>query len=170
MKILVTYASRTGSTAAVAARVGRVLTGLGEDVIVSPMSDLKGLKRFDAVIAGSSVQSGLWLPEAMEFIRRNQDILQEKPFAIFSVSLTPSKEQGVEYRMAIMQWTAPVRALAHPVSEAFFAAEPEQGNNDKPGARSRFKLGVLLGILKERDNRQLDLVVPWAVRLHDKLK
>lgn len=170
MKILVTYASRTGSTAAVAARVGRVLMGLGEDVIVSPMSDVKGLKKFDAVIAGSSVQGRVWLPEAMEFIRKNHSILQDKPFAIFSVSFTPAEEQGVEYRMAIMQWTAPVRALAHPVSEAFFAAEPEQGSSNNPGARSRFKLGVLLGVLKERDNRQLDLVVPWALKLHEKLK
>ena len=170
MKILVTYASRTGSTAAVAARVGRVLTGLGEEVTVTPMSDVKGLKRFDAVVAGSSVQSGLWLPEAMEFIRRNHDILQDKPFAIFSVSLTPSEEQGVEYRMAIMQWTAPVRALAHPVTEAFFATETGESNSTKPGARSRFKLGVLLGILKERDNRQLDLVVPWTIKLHEKLR
>lgn len=170
MKILITYASRTGTTAAVAGRVGKVLSGLGETVTVTPMNRVTAIDGFDAVVAASPVQAGTWLPEAMEFIRRNQILLQEKPFAIFTLSVTPENHQGVEYRMAIMQWTAPVRALVHPVSEAFFASESTQKRDAKPGERSRFKVSLLLGFLKERDNRQLDLVEPWAVKLHEKLK
>ncbi|MCK7534103.1 MAG: flavodoxin domain-containing protein [Marinilabiliales bacterium] len=95
------------------------------------MSDVKGLKRFDAVVAGSSVQSGLWLPEAMEFIRRNHDILQDKPFAIFSVSLTSWRSRGIS--TATVQWTAPVAHWQYPVSEAFFATETGESNSTKPG-------------------------------------
>jgi menaquinone-dependent protoporphyrinogen oxidase len=170
MKILVTYASRTGATAAVAVRVGNVLSGLGEEVIVMPMSEVKAIGHFEAVIAASPVQAGSWLPEAMEFIRRNQALLEERHFAIFTVSVTPLEHQGVEYRMAIAQWTAPVRALVHPVSEAFFEADTVLKQVNKPGERSKFKLSLLLGVLKERDNRHLDLVEPWSLKLHDRLK
>ncbi|HCM59558.1 MAG TPA: hypothetical protein DIS74_04135, partial [Bacteroidales bacterium] len=72
MKILVTYAGMTGPAADAAGRVVRVMTGLGAEVTLRPMSGVTTVKGFSAVVAGCLEQGGGWVPEAMEFVRRNQ--------------------------------------------------------------------------------------------------
>jgi menaquinone-dependent protoporphyrinogen IX oxidase len=46
MKILVTYAGTTGPAAEAAERVVRVMTGLGADMTLRPMSGVTSCKRF----------------------------------------------------------------------------------------------------------------------------
>jgi menaquinone-dependent protoporphyrinogen oxidase len=57
-KILVTYASRFGSTAGVAEAVGKTLAESGVQVDVIPMREVKDLSPYQAVIAGSSINAG----------------------------------------------------------------------------------------------------------------
>ena len=78
MKILITYAGTTGTAAGVAERVARVMTGLGAEVTVSPMSGVVTVKGYSAVVAGCLEQGGRWVPEAMEFVRNNQSALNER--------------------------------------------------------------------------------------------
>ena len=66
--ILVTYASRAGSTAGVAQAVAHTLTERGIAVKVRPMQDVQDLTRYSAVVAGSAVRMSRWLPEAMAFV------------------------------------------------------------------------------------------------------
>ena len=82
-KVLVTYSTRTGSTKGVAESIGTTLSGLGEVVNVAPMQEVTDLSQFSAVIAGSSIQCGKWLPEAMSFIQTHQHDLNNKHFAAF---------------------------------------------------------------------------------------
>lgn len=168
MKIRVTYAGSAGPSAAVAERVGRVMTGLGADVTLLPMTAVSTIKGFSAVIAGSLEQGGSWVPEAMEFVRRNQALLNKKPFALFTVVPSLASEKGAESRMVIMQYTAHVRGMVHPVSEGFFSGEAEGRKEAPPGERSKFKLRVLLGLLREGD-RSHGEIETWAAKLHDKL-
>lgn len=65
--VLVTYSTRTGSTKGVSEFIGKTLTDLGESVDVLPMNEIDNLSHYSAVIAGSAIQSGKWLPEASEF-------------------------------------------------------------------------------------------------------
>ncbi|MGB8358318.1 MAG: flavodoxin domain-containing protein [Bacteroidales bacterium] len=170
MKILVTYAGSGGLAAGTAERVGKVLSGLGESVTLMPMSGVTTLKGYAAVIAGSVEHAGSWVPEAMEFVRRSQSALKEKAFAIFTVCTELTPDKGAEAHMVIMQWTAPVRALAHPVSEGFFTAENVKKKESQPGEKSRFKLNILFGILKESDLRHQQVAIEtWATKLHEKL-
>lgn len=168
MKILITFAGSAGSLAGVADRIARVMTGLGDEVKVAPMNGVSTVKGFAAVIAGSMEQGGGWMPEAMEFVRRNQALLNRKPFALFTVIPSLASEKGAESRMVIMQYTAHVRGMVHPVSEGFFSGDYEHKTETKPGERSRFKLRVLLGLLKEGD-RSHGEIETWAAKLHDKL-
>ncbi|MBI5953031.1 MAG: hypothetical protein HY865_15340 [Chloroflexi bacterium] len=69
---LVTYASNTGWTVGVAEAIGKTLAENGAKVDVLPMRAVKDLSPYDAVVAGSAVNGGAWLPEAVQFVRAHQ--------------------------------------------------------------------------------------------------
>jgi hypothetical protein len=72
-------------------------------------------------VAGSAINGGEWLPEAMQFVRQHRAELARKRFAAFLVCMTLSMRNGEQYRSHVATWLAPVRALVKPVSEGFFA-------------------------------------------------
>jgi menaquinone-dependent protoporphyrinogen oxidase len=57
-------------------------------VDVLPMKEVQDLSAYRAVIAGSAINGGAWLPEAMHFIQTHQAELRNKPFAAFQVCMT----------------------------------------------------------------------------------
>jgi len=169
MKILVAYASRAGSTAGVAERIGKVLTKMGEDVTVKPMSEADDLKSYDAFVTGSAIQAASWLPEAMEFIRKNQELLTEKPCATFTVCMTLAMSKGEQYRAGIVEWLTPVRAITHPVSEGIFAGVLDLKKVPSFSDRLKFRMSILLGFWQAGDHRKWDRIEQWASHLHDQL-
>ncbi len=169
MKILVTFSGSEGLAANVAGRVADILTGLGADVSLKAMNAVQAVRGYSAVIAGSVEQGGRWVPEAMEFVRRFQGALSAKLFSIFTVIPSLSKEQGVESRMVVMQYTAHVRGMVLPVSEGFFSGITPAAESHKPGERSRFKLRLLLGFLADGESRGESEIETWTMQLHDKL-
>lgn len=82
-RILVTYASRAGSTVGVAEAIGQTLAESGAQVEVRPMQDVTDLTLYRAVVAGSAIQGKRWLPEAMQFVQVHRATLAQKPFAVF---------------------------------------------------------------------------------------
>ncbi len=78
-KILVTYASRTGSTAGVAEAIGKTLAESGVRVDVLPMQEVTDLAPYRAVVAGSAIQGAQWLPEALDFVRAHRAALARSP-------------------------------------------------------------------------------------------
>jgi len=168
-KILVTYASRAGSTAGVAEKIGKILRDLGEDAEVKPMQEVTDLPDYDAVVAGSPIQASAWLPEAMEFMRRNQTILSEKPFASFTLCMTLVMKKGEAYRPAISEWIAPVRSLVRPVSEGIFAGVLDVKKVPGAADRLKFKLSILFGVWAEGDFRNWYEIEKWAAGLPELL-
>ena len=59
-KILVTYATCTGSTVGVAEAIGKTLADGGAQVDVLPMQAVKDLAPYQAVVAGSAIQGKRW--------------------------------------------------------------------------------------------------------------
>lgn len=84
MNILVTYASRYGSTQEIAETVARVLNRRGEHATVRPVDDVPSLDSYDAVVLGSAVYEGDWLPGATDFARRFAELLEHLPVWLFS--------------------------------------------------------------------------------------
>ena len=70
--ILVTYASRTGSTAQIAEAVCKTLTDNGEETELLPMQDVNDLSLYHSVIIGSPIRKSRWLPEAMQFLQTHR--------------------------------------------------------------------------------------------------
>ena len=84
MKVLVTAASRHGSTEDVAAAIARVLRLRGLDAEDVPPVDVQDLTAYDAVVVGSAVYEGRWLPAATEFVDRFDVRLLGRPVWLFS--------------------------------------------------------------------------------------
>jgi len=84
MSILVTYASKHGSTQAIAERIAATLRQLGHAVIVQPVHAGESPTAYEAVIVGSAVYFGSWLKDATEFVHRHRDELAARPVWLFS--------------------------------------------------------------------------------------
>jgi menaquinone-dependent protoporphyrinogen oxidase len=161
-KILVTYATRTGSTAGVAEAIGKNLAESGEQVVVLPMNEVKDLAPYRAVVVGSAIQQNRWLPEALQFIQTHQAELAHKPCAVFLVCMTLAMSSGEKYRPHVSTWLEPVRALVNPVSEGLFAGALDISKVPSFGDRLKFRLSVIFGVWSEGDHRDWNAIRSWA--------
>ncbi len=164
-KILVTYASRAGSTAGVAEAIGKILADGGLLVDVLPMQEVKDLAPYQAVVAGSAIQNKQWLPEAIQFIQAHRSELARKPFAAFLVCMTLAMHNGETYRPFVANFLAPVRSLVRPLSEGLFAGALDIRKVPSFSNRLKFRLSVLFGVWSEGDHRDWEVIRQWAQSL-----
>ncbi len=161
-QILVTFASRAGSTAGVAEFVGETLAEKGYQVEVQPMQAVKDLAPYQAVVAGSAIQNRQWLPEAVDFVQTHRAALAQRPCAMFSVCMTLAMKNGEQYRSQVADWVSPVRRLVQPVSEGLFAGTLDIRKIPSLGDRLKFRLSVASGVWSEGDHRDWDAIRQWA--------
>lgn len=161
-KILVAYASRAGSTAGVAEAIGKTLTESGAEVDVRLMKDVQDLTSYRAVVAGSAIRGGKWLPEAMQFMRTYQVTLAHKPFAAFLVCITLAMPSANKYRQGVAAWLEPVRSLVKPVSEGLFAGELDFGKLPLTLDTLLMRAAAAFGVWSEGDHRDWSAIRAWA--------
>jgi len=164
-KILVTYASRTGSTVGVADMIGQTLREHNLEVNVYPMQDVHDLTSYSAVVAGSAIRMDRWLPEAMQFVERHQAELNQKPFAPFLVCLALSatnEKRQKKSKQGAANYLQPVRDIVTPVSEGRFAGALVFSTLPELRYRLLFRIPVLLGFFAEGDFRDWDAIRGWA--------
>src|SRR5512140_1844251 len=77
-KVLVTYASKYGSTREIAERVGEILGQAGLQVDVLPIICARDLSAYPVVVLGSAIYIGKWPKEAVEFLRSHERALAER--------------------------------------------------------------------------------------------
>lgn len=83
-KVLVTYASSHGATAGIARTITNLLRDNGLVVLLKRMEDDPAVNEADAVVFGSAVYIGDWLPKAVEFVKRHEVELCQRPCWVFS--------------------------------------------------------------------------------------
>ena len=86
--ILITYASRYGSTAEIAERIGAVISRNGLNARVAEVREVYDLKEYTAVVIGSAVYVGRWRKDAIRFMKVHEKDLSEKDVWIFSTGPT----------------------------------------------------------------------------------
>jgi len=161
-KILVTYASRTGSTAQIAEAIHRSLMKNGEEAELLPIENVNDLLPYHAVIIGSPIRKSKWLPEAMQFLQTHGAELARKRVATFTVCITIAMSNTERYQDAVRQWIAPVRVLTKPISEGLFAGRLDFEKLPWSLDTLLFRVTVALGILPKGDHRDWNAVHAWA--------
>jgi menaquinone-dependent protoporphyrinogen oxidase len=84
MTILVTCASKHGATAEIAEALGRDLCAHGHDVEVKRAEEVDGVGEYDAVVLGSALYMGRWLPAATALADVYAGELAQRPTWLFS--------------------------------------------------------------------------------------
>jgi menaquinone-dependent protoporphyrinogen oxidase len=185
-KILVTYATMSGSTAEVAEKVAREIEESGMQVEILPLEKVGDLSAYQAVVIGAPMMMG-WHNAARKFLAKHRAAFRRIPLATFAtgMSLTSAGETEIcgapvfidetlaktvekagrpslkERFTNINHYAAPIIKAAgpsHPVSVAFFGGRLEY---------SRLKLPALLFVMlivqaKPGDRRNWQAIRSWA--------
>ncbi len=84
MTILVTAASKHGSTAEIANAICDELNQRGVDAKFRELDGIDDLERFSGYVVGSAIYMGRWQAPAKEFLSDHQAMLRERPVWLFS--------------------------------------------------------------------------------------
>ncbi len=157
-RILITYASMCGSTADIAADIGKAFADCGFLVDVKPVLENPSLEGYQAILIGSAIKFGNWLPEAVEFVKANRQKLGSLPVALFCVHIrnTADDEESRKNRIAYLD---EIRPLVQAINEGFFP-----GRFDRRGAAMLLP-GILARITPPFDFRKPKAVRSWSENL-----
>lgn len=123
-KVLVAYASFSGSTAETAEFIGKKLSEKKMEADVLPVDKVKSLEGYDAVIIGSGVIMGKMKASAVNFAKKQMNAMSKIPVAFFLVCLTMQNDTP-ESRKTASGYIDPVRPYIKPFSEGFFPGRVE---------------------------------------------
>jgi menaquinone-dependent protoporphyrinogen oxidase len=84
MKVLVTYATKYGSTKGIADFIGEKLRQQGMQVDVQEVGAVRNAAEYNAFVIGSAVYMFHWLKEAKQFLSKNSALLATRPVWLFS--------------------------------------------------------------------------------------
>ena len=154
-RILVAYATRAGATIQVAQTIGETLAATGAAVDVRPITRVNDLKGYTAMVIGSAIRMGKWLPEATEFVKSNQSTLATAPTACFLVCAT-LHEDTVETRTKVLTYLNPIRPILKPTSIGLFAGKM---NYDTLSLLDR---AMVQSKVPQGDWRNWDAIRAWA--------
>jgi menaquinone-dependent protoporphyrinogen oxidase len=162
-RILVSYATRAGSTVGAAETIAESLGAAGHQVDIRPVKDVSDMNNYDALVIGSAVHMGNWLPEAVDFVKKNRSRLSQVPTAFFTVHMLNLGDSEAS-RQARLKYTAPVRALVTPKAEVFFAGKMDYAKLSFFDRMIALLVAKLTGS-KEGDYRDWAAIRSWAVSL-----
>jgi menaquinone-dependent protoporphyrinogen oxidase len=163
LNVLVAYASRCGSTAGVAERIGQTLSARGHSSPVLSVEEARDPGSYDAVILGSAIRTGKWLPEAMDFVGTHRDALTQKPVAYFHTCLTLSKptEENISRARSFFEPLMERFPEVRPVSLSAFA-----GVLDYTKLSAPLRLGMKWKMkgqgIQEGDYRDWNAIETWG--------
>ena len=157
-RVLVTYASKHGSTGEVAHTVAERLRSHDLRVDLVPVEDVGDLADYDAVVLGAALYTGRMVRNARRFLDRNRNELAERSLAIFAMG--PLTTGDDDLSSAMKQLGAGLAKLPeiHPVTTAVFG-----GVVDPKALRFPFNR------MKPSDARDWEVIDRWSDQLAELL-
>lgn len=116
MSVLVIVASRHGATREIGEVIATTLRGEGANCEVrAPHEVLSAaeLGAFDAIVIGSPVYTGRWLPEARDFVEKYAEQLRERQVWLFSSGLADAPANASNRPAETQERLRLVGALGH---------------------------------------------------------
>ncbi|WP_127500366.1 flavodoxin domain-containing protein [Actinoplanes solisilvae] len=162
MRILVSTASRHGSTTGVAVRIaGRLRAGLPDDVVVDELSaaEVADLVPYDAVVLGSAVYLGRWLDDARTLAERLA-VQPSRPVWLFSVGPIGDPPKPVEEPAEVGDIVRATHARGH----RLFA-----GRLDRHELGFAEKAVVMALRVADGDFRDSDAIDAWGTQIATEL-
>ena len=156
--VLVAFATKHGSTKAIAHAVGSKLHSAGLHARVLPASVVRDLSDYDAVVVGSAIYHEQWLWDGFRFLRRMRGQLRERPLWLFSsgpIGGTPAGEALLEARCG-MDTTVPDTLVPSLRSLSIRGHATFGGRVDERAA------GIFERYIPHGDWRDFDQVRAWA--------
>ncbi|MCC6905781.1 MAG: flavodoxin [Anaerolineae bacterium] len=159
-RILVAYASKSGTAVEVAHAIGEAILQNGAvQADVMNVRRVDSLKGYNGVVLGSAIRMGSWLPEALAFARGNREALNALPTAIFTVHLL-NTDDTPECQAARAAYIAPVLALFAPVDVRFFTGRMD---HEQLGVFERLVAGMVKA--GDSDQRHWQAIRDWGAGL-----
>jgi menaquinone-dependent protoporphyrinogen oxidase len=83
-RVLIAYATKYGATQEIAEAIGAGLLEAGAEVDVRPAKEVHAPGNYEAVAVGSGVYMGRWHGDGLDFLKRFERELRERPTWLFS--------------------------------------------------------------------------------------
>ena len=158
-RVLVAYASKYGSTGGVADAIAKELCAAGVNTDVTLIKNAGNLAAYQAVVVGTAIYMGKWMPEAMEFVEKNREVLRRVPVAYFQVCMNlvePTEKKRAEVR-AFMDPVLKAAPEIKPVGMGMFTGAMDYGNVSWP-----MKMILKSKGSQEGDFRDWNAIRAWA--------
>ncbi len=161
--ILVAYASKVGSTGDVALAIGKTLSLNGAFVDVYPIDQVTNIDNYQAVVVGSAIRTGRWIPSATNFVENHKSYLRQVPTAFFTCCMT-LHEETEENRQTALDYMTPVSNIVEPVAIGAFA-----GKMDYTKLSFLDQTIIKLVGVPEGDFRNWEQIKNWTIDTHPAL-
>lgn len=126
--LLVTYATKHGSTLEVAEAIARSLREQSLEVEVQPAASVRDLAPYAGVVLGGALYMGRLHTDARRFLRRHSKALEDLPLAVFAMGPLTTDDAQVEGSWKQLRHALSRVPRVQPVSTAIFGGvvDPSQ--------------------------------------------
>ena len=164
MTVLVTAATKSGSTGEIAQAIGAALTEHGVPTVVRPPDEVRDIGEYDAVVLGSAVYSGHWMPAATGLVERCSHAWPGRPVWLFSSGPIGKPDRSLTRKMgADPVDLAEIRAVTGAREHHTFP-----GKLDKKDVGPLQRIGLTLFGM-QGDFRDWDAIRTWSAGIADAL-
>jgi menaquinone-dependent protoporphyrinogen oxidase len=153
MRVLVSAASRHGTTAEIADAIADVLRKADIEVDVLAPESVETVDPYDAVVLGSGVYAGHWLAPAKAFVERHEEGLRYRAVFLFSSGPLGDPPKPVEEPVDVAAIDVTTAAMDHRV----FAGRLTESELSRP---ERIVIKVVRAPFG--DFREWDDITQWA--------
>jgi menaquinone-dependent protoporphyrinogen oxidase len=157
--VLVTYASKYGSTGGVADAIAKELCARGVTADVARTKNAPNIGSYQAVVVGTAIYMGKWMAEAMDFVTENREALSRVPVAYFLVCMNLA--EPTEKKLAeVATYTDPILKAVPEVKP--FAVGTFAGAMDYNNVNWAMKMILKSKGGTEGDFRDWNAIRAWA--------